>query len=57
MIEITKECIGCGGCLEICPEDAISLCSTQSIVNHYKCLECHICISACPVEAIKEVKE
>ncbi|MBW2554072.1 MAG: 4Fe-4S binding protein [Deltaproteobacteria bacterium] len=38
-VDIDK-CVGCGGCIDLCPATAINL-----------CLECETCVKVCPVKA------
>ena len=49
---ITSDCIKCGACVEICPEEAIVEEDTQYIITD-DCIECGSCLSQCPLEAIK----
>jgi thioredoxin reductase/ferredoxin len=50
-------CIGCGGCLEVCPEgDVLALVGGKAaIVNGAKCIGHGLCAEACPVGAIEMV--
>gem|GEM_PF-1964788 len=46
-------CIGCGGCILICPNKAIALNGDNlAIVDSRLCNNCGDCISICPTEAI-----
>lgn len=46
-------CIGCGLCLEICPEDAISKDeSSLMMVDEDKCIHCGACSNICPARAV-----
>ena len=47
-ISIIPFCKGCGSCIEICPQSAISLFEKKAKVNHKKCILCGYCASACP---------
>src|SRR6516162_9183111 len=53
----TSNCIGCGGCTEVCPEgDVLAMLGGQaSIVNGHKCIGHSLCAEACPVGAITMV--
>jgi thioredoxin reductase/ferredoxin len=53
----TSNCIGCGGCTEVCPEgDVVAMLGGQaSIVNGHKCIGHSLCADACPVGAITMV--
>jgi len=47
------ECVGCGTCVEECPEEAISMDDQEiAVVDANKCTECGSCVEACPSEAI-----
>ncbi len=48
-----KKCLACGGCIAICPKDAISMDGGSAIVTAEKCISCDICIKICPIAAIK----
>ncbi len=48
-----NKCVGCGQCVTVCPEDALSVWGISD-VRVDKCNECLICIDYCPVKAIKE---
>jgi ferredoxin len=50
-----KKCIYCGGCVSVCPKDALNLKETMIEVDDKKCIDCKICIKFCPVEAINLV--
>ena len=45
------ECVGCGACVDVCPEDAIT-CNDVAVVNEEKCLDCGACVAECPSDAI-----
>lgn len=55
MIRTDGKCLRCGGCISICPADALSM-RENGIVCSEKCTDCRICIKFCPVGAIKEAK-
>ncbi|MGL1894706.1 MAG: 4Fe-4S binding protein [Spirochaetaceae bacterium] len=58
---IEEKCIGCGKCVEVCPVEALSLVSKNSINPKEKtaklieenCLGCGVCIGVCKPDAIK----
>jgi aryl-alcohol dehydrogenase-like predicted oxidoreductase len=47
-IKILKYCEGCGACLELCPNVALSLVEGKIIVDEAKCILCGYCAPACP---------
>lgn len=48
-----KKCIGCRACVEVCPENALSL-TPQGIITDYKaCTLCGKCIEECPTKAME----
>jgi len=47
-------CTYCGGCVSVCPEDALFLAETHLSVNE-NCIDCGDCVSACPVGALSLV--
>ncbi len=53
----TDSCIGCGGCVKVCPEgDVLALIDGKaSIVNPHKCIGHGLCAEECPVGAITMV--
>lgn len=46
-----ERCMNCGLCVDLCPEQAISMNYTVSI-DSSKCTGCGSCINGCPNEAI-----
>lgn len=47
-----KKCLACGGCISLCPQDAISWIGNKAFVTKEKCISCKICFKTCPVGAI-----
>ncbi len=45
-------CTGCGHCVQLCPQGAITLKNNISKVDRIKCTGCGLCASECPVGAI-----
>ena len=52
-----KICLACGGCISVCPQDALRMKGSKANVDMDKCILCGICIKTCPIAAItKEAK-
>jgi aryl-alcohol dehydrogenase-like predicted oxidoreductase/Pyruvate/2-oxoacid:ferredoxin oxidoreductase delta subunit len=48
-----KICIGCGECVNACPNEALSLFEKKSKVDENKCILCGYCSPKCPQFAIR----
>jgi ferredoxin len=48
----TGKCLACGGCISVCPVDAIAMIASKAFVTIEKCNSCAICIRTCPVGAV-----
>jgi len=46
------KCLYCGGCVGVCPVDAIVLNEIILAVDEGKCTRCGICVNYCPVGAL-----
>lgn len=54
MVSVIKQkCLYCGGCVGLCPTDALTLEETYLVISD-ACIDCGICISFCPVGALEE---
>lgn len=51
---ITDKCIGCGSCLEVCPQKCIDVSSIPAVIKQNNCLHCGRCIEICPVHAVEK---
>jgi len=47
-------CDGCGECVEVCPESAITLDEGKPVINEVLCTGCGACIPACPRGALDQ---
>jgi pyruvate formate lyase activating enzyme len=48
-----EKCFQCGGCVPLCPIDALFLSFRQLECDHHVCTLCGICIKFCPNEALE----
>ncbi|MDX1611497.1 MAG: 4Fe-4S binding protein, partial [Candidatus Thermoplasmatota archaeon] len=44
-------CTDCGGCVGVCPVDAVELFHGQVDITQ-ACIECDLCVKACPTGAL-----
>ncbi len=51
---ITDACIGCGSCVEVCPQKCIIIENMPYVIMQDHCLHCGNCMAACPVSAVKK---
>ncbi len=49
---IENECIGCGICADVCPENAIKMDFRKAHIDTQRCSDCGICINTCLRNAI-----
>jgi len=54
---VTVKCIGCGTCVQFCPEGCIKIENKKAVIDYDYCKGCLICISECPVKAIESERE
>lgn len=50
---INEKCSLCGRCLEVCPQNCISLGSMTAKIAQNNCLRCGNCMAVCPAGAVK----
>lgn len=50
---IEDKCIGCGKCLEVCPQRCIDISHIPAVIDQSHCLHCGRCLEICPVGAIE----
>lgn len=48
-------CLECGGCVPLCPEEALLLSFDKVEVDQRECTDCRICVIFCPVEALEVI--
>ena len=48
-----ERCIGCGRCVEVCPQQVFRLEDRKALlVDRERCIECGACAGNCPVDAL-----
>ncbi len=52
-----NKCLRCGGCVAVCPTQALELTENGIEWDESRCIHCGICEEFCPVKAIKVKKE
>ena len=54
----TDECVGCGICVDACPQDVLEISGgVAEVENEDSCIACGECEEACPMGAITEIIE
>lgn len=53
----SAKCTGCGTCLDVCPQGAISLRGDKAEIDRRLCVECGMCLDVCAAGAVYEVAE
>ncbi len=48
---IRENCVGCGKCVEACPQKCISA-GSPFVIDRAHCLQCGLCAEVCPAEAV-----
>lgn len=51
---ITKQCIKCGKCKEVCPQNCITRDNIHFRIEQQHCLHCGNCMEICPVHAVEK---
>jgi len=54
---VTVKCIGCGICVQFCPEGCIKIVDKRAEVDYDYCKGCLICVNECPTKAMKSEME
>ncbi|MBD3401252.1 ferredoxin [candidate division GN15 bacterium] len=50
---IQENCLRCGGCVPICPTEALVLLASGITCDHDHCVVCGDCTFFCPVRALE----
>lgn len=50
------KCTGCGTCIQVCSQGAISFKEDKAVIAQWLCVECGSCLMACPADAIDQIK-
>jgi uncharacterized protein (DUF362 family)/Pyruvate/2-oxoacid:ferredoxin oxidoreductase delta subunit len=53
---VHENCVRCVGCIQICPQKAISMRKNRIVFNYRRCISCFCCQETCPHGAIKVKK-
>ena len=48
---ISENCVACGSCADVCPQDAITV-GDIAVIDHDKCVNCVACVDECNFDAI-----
>ena len=51
----SARCTGCGNCVDICPQQAITIHDNLAMINETLCIQCSTCAEVCSAGAIREV--
>jgi len=58
MMNVSKNrCVGCGICVDVCPNDCISIENAIAAIDRGGCINCGTCSENCPQDAIREIKK
>lgn len=47
-----KKCVGCGECVQCCPQKTITLIDKKAHINSKNCILCYCCQELCPKKAV-----
>lgn len=51
---ISQNCIGCGNCLSVCPQNCIDISRTPAVIYQENCLYCGNCMTVCSMGAVEK---
>ncbi len=54
-LKVSRFCKGCGTCVEVCPNHALSIKNGKAFVDYNSCLTCGYCVPHCPLFALRIV--
>ena len=52
-VTVLPSCVGCTGCVSLCPTDAIAVIANGIEVNNQTCVCCGYCAAICPVAGMR----
>ena len=52
---VTDNCIGCGSCLSVCPQNCIVTAGIPYVIEQEHCLHCGNCLNTCPAGAVVRI--
>ncbi|MFO7948699.1 MAG: glycyl-radical enzyme activating protein [Armatimonadota bacterium] len=55
IVYYSHNCIGCGTCLDVCPNDALSMGEEGIEIDRSRCEVCGACVEACPANALEKI--
>ena len=54
----TDECVGCGICVDVCPQEVLAIIDgVVAVENEEACIACGECVEECPMGVITEIAE
>lgn len=53
---IAELCEGCGACIDVCDQGALTLVNDRVSFNPELCVKCGACVVVCPMQALQSSK-